>query len=409
MQKAHNQVYDPVRDEEWWTLAMAVAWIADRNAKSVVRHSPRSPDQKAALLWVMFIEEMGGDRVYWTAAVDLLKAIQSRLVETDTHMVDAAHLALRERPGPIPDEHLGYLILQGDDNIDGIILSTLDGTKFQHTRVRARHILREWPAPILEPGDEIYQIIEQRGGTYSLFDAAVLVGSLGQSFTSRQIANLLIDEKGMEELSQILAYDGIIATGRKGGLRGDIPSSPWEAAKYGSHHTEADTHRIEFLDFTSKSGLGGTLTLHSNLRSKEPDWVDIRVPAEALRAHVASMLSKSDTTPPALAPIEGAASRAPTSDPGKAPARRGRAPKFAWAAFEAEVHQKLRRDGIPDATAGRPQKKLVDEMTQWCWDTWGESNSPEETSIKDKIRNCIAEFASGSEKSEKSENPSEGH
>lgn len=83
---------------------------------------------------------------------------------------------------------------------------------------------------------------------------------------------------------------------------------------------------------------------------------------------------------------EGALAKiiAGTSDNGAAKRqRRGRRPKYDWAAFHAEIAKKVGTD--PD---GFPvvQADLEREMMEWCEKKWGEDNCPVESTIREQVR-----------------------
>ena len=67
---------------------------------------------------------------------------------------------------------------------------------------------------------------------------------------------------------------------------------------------------------------------------------------------------------------------APQTTPAR---RRGRRPKYDWAAFHVEIARRVGKDpdGFPVIKAD-----LEEEMTKWCVKTWGENNTPAESTIR---------------------------
>ena len=262
---------------EFLSFTMAVAWILKRNAGSVeyFRGEPLGP---------LLPEEDG----FGAGMAELRAILLAGEIDCDAIVRDRNGYGGRR--DKVPVEELSQEGEQYDASFDIVYVSSRTGNKYSDLRVPSHQVLRIWPGRVSITEQE--PIHESFDGTYSLFDAVVFLARHDPK--GRPEAESFGD--ALERLRRLLVTGTIVASGTAlDGMPGPIPPACWHRARWGVPHTHSRFHSIGFIetdDGVDGPRYGGSLTLHSRFKEKEPDWIDIRVPAEAIRAQVAKTLSK---------------------------------------------------------------------------------------------------------------------
>jgi hypothetical protein len=184
----------------------------------------------------------------------------------------------------IPAHEWPYLELGGDLDKDYVIQRSISlKAAYSELRFSRLSVQNIWPtedeAANAEPNpaDSLFDL---NAPTWTLYEAAIWVGSEGRRFSSRKIADENLEESGAVTLfGKLFSDPRLVATGLgPKRTREGIPGEYWELATI-DPNLYGQRHYVSFIDEMLEHDNGGQMTPFSE---DKPRWHGIRLQRDAL-------------------------------------------------------------------------------------------------------------------------------
>jgi hypothetical protein len=307
-----------------WTFAMAVAWISWRDISAV----REAQDNYRENCWEWFgfsrrLPLLGGEEWYEAHGEELrtprpssvttlglvealgepgaerqLLSVKSSREELwralSSGEIVATGLDPRGAVTEIGPNEWPYLELAADDNLSDYVIQRARGLGPAYSKLTLLRsaITQLWPArPATrndrpQVGSELHFDLAEP--IWTLWEAAIWIGSQGLQLASQAVADGNLDDAGTERLFPLLSNGKIVATGfNRQRIREVIPAVYWELATV-NPELFRERHFVSFIDDVLEE-FGGQLTPFGE---DAPRWFGIRIKRDDLFAAF-----------PALAPL----------------------------------------------------------------------------------------------------------